>query len=440
LSTAPTDFDTLADLFLDDVAPRASSTRIGPAAHVWANAGGSRENSFGPDLPGVPPAPQSLRIGPAQPRNSPVVRTADPPASAIEVLVLGHLPVLASSWVMPYVRQRSIELRRPLALVRLTEGECTLDVVAATPSDLPPSRRRCETLEEAIRLVAPHMGGWVLRVSEVAEQETIASPRIAAITLLTGADEAATVASYRTLKNLPERAAPANVRLAIMGSSPEVARAAEHRIRHAAQAYLETTLGPATIIGKITSGGLASVYAGEFDWTLARLFDAIATASAAEPVAPVVVVPAAEQPPPTAVEAPHARSVSAAAVGYDHALPGHIEIKTRCPYAPEVGLWTDPAGDLHLSITTGRGTPFTDPGMGVQRLLTVASWASDHASLLAAVHAGLRPEAAQTGASLHLLTDEPKDVRRLFDTGVRLHLLVEAESASGPIRVCRDLN
>jgi len=354
----------------------------------------------------------------------------------IESLVLGHLPVLATTWVVPYVRQRSVEIGRPVALVRIADGECTIDVVTAMTADLPALTADGTDLDAAVRCVSPHVGAWILRVSEVAEQETIASPGIACITLLTGADEAATVASYRTLKNLPPKAAPARIRLAIMGSSVEVARLAEQRIRHAAQAYLETVIEPATIIAKVTSGGLKNAFTGTFDWTLQRLLTAVADASTPkEPAGAVPDIGAA------AADAGSRPSVTASSGTnpMTHPIAGLVELATRCPYAPEVGLATDASGDLHLCVSTGRGTALNDPGMGVQRLLTAASWAADHAALLAAVHSGLRQDAAADGPSLHLLTDEPKDVRRLLDTGVRLHLLIDAGDAGG-VRICRELN
>ncbi|MDI1289791.1 MAG: hypothetical protein PSX37_07585, partial [bacterium] len=253
MSTAPTEFDTLADLFLDDAALGVSSTRIGPAAPIPDDQTAARKS----------PPPQLAQ--------APSVK------ASIEALVLGHLPVLASTWVVPYARQRSIELGRPVGLIRIGDGNVSIDLVAATNSELPELNHTPSTLDAAIMAVGPRVGAWIMRVSEVAEPETIASDAVQAITLLTGADEAATVASYRTLKNLPSRPDGPSIRIAIMGSSPEIAAAAESRIRHAARAYLETELEPATFIPKVVSGGLRTLHSGDFDWTLTRLLTTLKT-------------------------------------------------------------------------------------------------------------------------------------------------------------------
>lgn len=451
LSTAPTDFDTLADLFLDDAALGMSSTRIGPAS-----------------LP-TEDRPLLRMAKPTEPVHVPAVKPTT------EALVLGHLPVLASTWVVPYARQRSIELGRPVGLIRIGDGNVTLDVVAANSAELPELQHTPSTLDAAILAAAPRIGAWIIRVSEVAEPETIADAGIETITVLTGADEAATVASYRTLKNLPARADGPSIRLAIMGSSAEVAKAAEVRIRHAALAYLETELPPATIIPKIAAAGLRTLHSGDFDWTMTRLLSTLKQAPAAHsPATPPISVTGVAAPmiepkrtgravasstadllpnqasqPSLAraqapVQAPTKAQVAEPAVSNrpspSDSLADLTTLQTRCPYAPEVDLALDALGELHLSVLTGRGTPFMDPGMGVQRLLTAASWVADHANLLTAIHGNLRPEAAQAGPSLHLLTDEPKDVRRLLDTGVRVHLVVNAHTSAGPVQICRDLN
>ena len=70
----------------------------------------------------------------------------------------------------------------------------------------------------------------------------------------------------------------------------------------------------------------------------------------------------------------------------------------------------------------------------------MAGWVSDHLALLrlAVPAARLSPEGAET--TLHLFTDEPKGVRRLLDSGVRLHFLASLEADGRTAWVCRELN
>ena len=82
----------------------------------------------------------------------------------------------------------------------------------------------------------------------------------------------------------------------------------------------------------------------------------------------------------------------------------------------------------------------TEASQAIGQLLSAASWAEDHADLLAEAHAALRGGRARGGPILHLLTDEPRAARGLLGTGVRIHLLTPVETDGRRTWVCHDLN
>ncbi|MFI4897364.1 MAG: hypothetical protein ACIARR_06025 [Phycisphaerales bacterium JB059] len=102
-----------------------------------------------------------------------------------------------------------------------------------------------DSIEEAIRDARGRCAHWVVRVDETEEPALIARDDIAEITVLTGADEAAIVASYRLMKSLAsdrdrrlhDDEGP-ELRLAIMGSEHEQAMAAGEKLERAARAFL----------------------------------------------------------------------------------------------------------------------------------------------------------------------------------------------------------
>ena len=418
MSTASTDFDTLADLFLNDGALGVSATRIGPA----------------------PVKPLASRPAPSGPGVVTVFR------HPVEAILLGHLPVSAAAWVVPFARQRSHELKRPVALLRLDHGDIALDVVAPTSAQLTNIPGEFDCLDEAVKAVAPHVGAWILKVSEIAEPETVSSSAIASVSVLTGADEVATANTFRTLKRLAPRPEGTSLRVAIMGATKEAAAHADAQIRTAVETFGDCELAPACVIERVNSGGLRPVFSGPAERDLAALIASLESVKISPPPATVIeakapairLVPADSASPER--QSPRPPQSAAASAAQSSTLENLKALSTRCPYAPEVDLSVDAGGELHLAVRTGTGTPFLDPGMGVQRLLTAASWVADHAQLLAAVHGDLKAEAAMAGPALHLMTDEPKSVRRLLDTGVRVHLVVDAETSAGSIKICRDLN
>jgi hypothetical protein len=130
---------------------------------------------------------------------------AEPALSApiqVEGLILGHLPVLGPAWAAQFVR-RSAELdARPLAFARLQGDTLSIDLIGVSGARRAEASDALDGAPRAIERAAAITGRWILRVDELDEPRLMHARGIDLITLLTGADEAAVVAAYRTLKRL----------------------------------------------------------------------------------------------------------------------------------------------------------------------------------------------------------------------------------------------
>jgi hypothetical protein len=96
---------------------------------------------------------------------------------------------------------------------------------------------------------------------------------------------------------------------------------------------------------------------------------------------------------------------------------------------------------LHL-VATLSGTDATAAfaSEAVGKLLAVASWAGDHAELLALAHPQLSEDAIKSGPALHLLTDDPRAARGVLSTGVKVHMVASVTIQGRANWVCNALN
>jgi hypothetical protein len=267
------------------------------------------------------------------------------------------------------------------------------------------------------------------------------------VTLLCGADEAAIVASYQTLKNLHESGVTERlgaVGVAIMGSPPEKAGEAAQRLSRAAETFLGHGLPMTACVPKISAGRVVTLFRGPSLGTpeavLRDLIERVrarpsATLSASPPPPP----PA--PPPPTMVreplpEMPLKSTVAVAQKPAPNAerppmlaglLPGLLPMRARCPFEPSVELASDARGALHLLLEGPAREASASLG-------TAAAWAGEHLAVLRLTPGG---EGLASGAPVkHLLTREPKAARRALDTDLRVHAL----ACAGGAWVALDLN
>lgn len=412
-------YDALTDLFLGDPAPAAATaTTAAPAA-----------------------APRAA-VSPAE-------------APRIEGLILGHLPVLASAWVQQYARHLAASLRGPVALVKLRAGEASLEILGE-----PAARQRPDaeagSLEAAVAAAAGHVRAWLIRVDDVAEPILAESADLDAVTLLTGADEAAVVASYRTIKQLfrpadDEDSGP-GVQLAIMGAGADRAGDASQKLQRAAETFLGRRVTVSSCVAKIGSGRAATLFRGPLDrsgaeilsWLIPAAREPSSSPAHRKPAGPTLALAAefatpAARPAPQPAAAPAHGNGSAHAIASEHPLlaaqiPGLTPVVARCPYTPGVELAVDSAGTLHLLAHADQ----VGPAPAVGQLLTAAAWASTHRDLLCMA---LAPALAHGDRPvLHLMTRNARDVRHMGDADIRLHLLARVQAGGGAAWFCTELN
>ncbi|MBX3389043.1 MAG: hypothetical protein KF691_06260 [Phycisphaeraceae bacterium] len=444
------DADVLADLFLND---GPTVARIGPGGLVKPAAPIAKEPFFQEAKPQASAAPARGISSKQSPE--------------IELLLVGHLPVLGSAWVLQYAKHVAQKTGCPVGLVRMSGGEASIDLTLP-PSEVPPRSGPMPSIADAVHYVSERTGRWIVRLDESADRATpadIASSihAVDRVTVLTGADEAAVVGCYRVIKTLEPGEATPHLHVAVMGSVAERSEEAAAKLSRAAEKFLQSRVTSEACSAKITPGSSVNVYRGRPNAGHADLiallkggpapteqqlerepaldapemyddeellvesdrFDESPVSSHAETalIEPAVIAPPVSRAQPTAaavetkVVAENSVRPPAANTGTT-GLARHLtnleSIASRCPYAPDVELAIDPQGRLHL---IARATE--DPGWALGALTTASAWAQAHSTLIGLAHPKLR----SAGAICHLMTAEPKSVRRLGDGDIRLHLL-----------------
>ena len=432
-SRAPDPFDALADLFLG---PAAGQGRAPEATSPPPLRLVQRAEEHAPS-----DAPERL----IEPKRAPAQPAHAAPAS-IEGIILGHLPVFASAWATQYAKQAAQASSEPVALLRFTGGRATLDVYGSR-SDAP----RFEDLPGAIAHAASIASRWIVRLPDACEPE-LAEGGTDIITLLTGADEAAVVACYRTLKNLsgaerlPDAGDP-SWRVAIMGADAIKAADAAKRVERAASAFLESPLEVAPCVARI--GALRSSLAFDGPTTLSwrqsiSLIRSAPTSPRSTPpsgpfrpdtrspspsdtpaqprveVRPIAAAPDRITPrsvtPPTPRQTGADVSTRSEPPGW---IPGLSPSDVRCPSAPSIEFATDREGTLHLIARDGTER-------SVRALLTASSWATQHAALLRMADQRI---GSVEQPVMHVLTTTPASERFLLDTPLRVHAVARVGDA-----------
>ncbi|HRQ73842.1 MAG TPA: hypothetical protein PLU35_12520 [Phycisphaerales bacterium] len=387
--TTPTEhaYDSLADLFLGDgeLAPE-------------------------PMLPA--PVAQAPRPG----------RTASNPVPDIEALILGHLPVLASPWVLQYARNRAAEIGEPVALLRLNSGTASVEVVGTDDVQGAPSPNLSEAIDRA-KMTARR---WLIRVDETNElalAEALASAPPATLTLLTGADDTAIAACYRTLKSLAEAIVGAAegmpiIRVVVMGANADAAASAGRKIRQAATTFLGLPPELAQPVPRMVPARALNLYRGQTDQSAESLLALVRTPTEAPGHSVAATPPLSPSVPPPSRASALARTDALASL-----LPGLRPLSARSPVAQSVELATDADGRLHLIARAD--SPDACPAAAAE-LTAAAAWAQTHARLLGAAEPSIRTAEAPP---LHLLTPTPRAARALVGSSIRVHALANANGA-----------
>jgi len=418
---AEQEYDALAELFLGDSAEQ----REAPPLRL-----------HDPDDAPAPVAEADFdRVAP----------TPSPAGAQIEALVLGHLPVLAGPWVAQYARFLADTRGEAIALVRIAGDQASIDLY----SDLPrASRNAAPTLHAAIEEAARVADRWIFRVDAVSEPSLAACPAVDAVTLLCGADDAAVVSAYRTIKRIlttngedgafdddpeaPRQRGPAR-RVVIIGAAEEKARQAAHKLSGAAQAFLdagvEAIAGPAQL--GPSSG--ATIYRGPAEASPDELAERVRASLRRDPdnCTASAAAPAAMGSATGAID-PHASPAAQPLPGpLFERVPGLRHLPIRCPYDESIELAVDADRRLHLLAAY---SPVACRAMSV-----VAAWAMDHAALFDRVllAGGYSNERKPI---LRLFVERAGEARRLLDTDYKVHLMTPVAVEDKTAWCCVPLN
>lgn len=362
-------------------------------------------------------------------------------ACGVEVLVLGHLPVLGSAWIGPFASLRAEQAGGPMGLVRIHGEEVSVDVVCAGGSTRP-DVTVTPGMERALAAAARVVRGWIARADASSEGSLLRAHNVDRVTLLTGADEPAIVAAYRLLKGISDTLGDRrDVRLGVAVVGSDAGRCAEvlRRLRESAAEFLKRDIEDASRLERIGVCPMTGVYLGDCSGGAARVMSIIGGAEAAglagpveaEQTAPEVVVRTAGVRLPRPARAIPAMNPEGEPAIQDKPAPGPVGdgeslaarlpgltlVGRLCPHAPDVEVAVDGAGGVHLVAgTLGDGT---DNGNAVEGLLAAAGWAHAHGVLLRRISPGVR----DGEPTLHLVTDSAPRVRPLLDSVLRVHLL-----------------
>lgn len=398
-SLSISDYDALADLFLGD------EPDGGPADD-------HTDRPTAPPMPGAHAPP----VHPFMPPTPPMPDTKHAPT--IEAAIVGHLPVRASLWVMQHARDTADSTGETVAVLRATGDELAIDLLAPSATRRSFNTFDAKSLDDALALASRTATRWIISADELSEPQLLASDRVQAVSLLTSASRAATVAAYRTLKHAVGSADDAedrSFRFVIMGSEPDDASRAATQLRHVTEAFLGRPVDVVTGASKIDATRAVPLFRGRLEAADADLLALIERArelpaEADEKVGGPVI--ASREPEPTTV----ATEATDTDLRLCSLLSGLTDLALRCPIEPQVQLALDDDGRIHLLASD---ESVADP---VRSLTQAGAWAALNRELILAAAKHDSPTDADEPV-LHLLVHDAPTNRRLLDADIRLHLL-----------------
>ncbi len=412
-----------------------------------------------------------------------VEREEEPPApssggagTSIELLIAGHLPILGGPWLAQYA-DRLAEAEGPVVLVQMRQGTVSLELFhppmeAEAAQRLRGTAANESTLEDAVLAATSRAARWLVRSDEALLPGLVGEVAASRLTIVSAADEAAVVASYRTLKELTTTARERQGRepawrCVIAGAEAQAADSAFARIAASTQRFLDLEIkrgpsiarlrpmvveqlgrwdlmrSPAEVVALIEAAReLQSEEAETLQATAEREKLARRGLSADELSfldelrldTPTHAAGSDESPatPERSPDVDAADDEDAKALCLAAEL-GFTPLVARCPRAGEVQLAVDDTGRLQALAHHRSADALT-------LLIAASTWALEHQALLSLAQPGVKiaPEAEPV---LHLFTDAAPQVRNLVDSKVRLHLLLRSaweRRRSG--FACADLN
>ncbi len=405
---------------------------------------------------------------------------------AVEVVLLGHLPVRATLWVRQYACAVARERGETVALIRAASGSTAVDLITG---DRPVESRPAVSIAHALEKAAYLADRVIVRVDEAAEPDLLERGEIDRVTILTGADETAVVASYRLIKTLTaswewDDEGVADLRMAVMGGTNEQSADARAKLTRAVESFLDHPIEIVVSAGRIDSTGTMNLYRDDVAHPASHILDGLlagATRGRAEmeakrsaddrPVSPMELLredidaletldalarrvrsetlsEMVDEPDMDEESEPVSRqqtgSAGSAAVEYrttrntlSALIDGLEMIEARCPSAPGVELAADRSGCVHL-VTDDCSAD------AVTRLIGAQAWVRDHLALLLRAEPLLTmPESDPRAASeptLHVLAEHPRELMAVYPTSVRVYAMASVRVGSVVARVATPIN
>lgn len=445
------EYDALADLFLgeSELAPEPFSQTGTDAAEPLAAAPATAPVRFrSPDDVQIPSPPVEFmpRIGGVEP--TPKLMPC------IEAVLLGHLPVRASLWVRQYACSTARRRDEIVALIRAAAGSTSVDLISGSKTI---ESAVCGSLQEALTQVNTVADRVILRVDETTEPELLDRVEIDEITILTGADEAAIVASYRLIKTLTgvwdteEMIDTPHLRLAVMGATGQQVADASTKLSRAVDAFLDRPIEIIDAAGRIDATGTTNIFRDTVAHQAMGILDQLleignGTPALVERLLPKMVIDEPSAMPTTErhvetklkteVETESVAPTKTANDELGSLIKGLTRLETRCPFALDVELCIDPHGSMHLVAGDQHDGPMA-------RLETVRAWVRDHLPLILRAEPNLAfPDADDRSSEieLHLITCDPQSLRGLIDSPVRMYALAEVSVGGQSARVATPIN
>lgn len=289
LSPDPGSYEALADLFLGD-------GTLGPVAATASRREPEPNDAPTLKLAGVEDdAGEDVFVDEADLHEEDTDDAAivtDRPRTSIELVIVGHLPVLASAWVMQYAARRADSLHAPVALLRVQQGVAQLDLIGPGAEEFrQPEALGLDAAMAAARAMTPH---WIIRDEQPEEY----AAEFTGLTVLTTADDSAVVACYRELKTrLGEDNGTRALRVGVLGAAPDKAREACGKIASAAKQFLGREVQIEDCGQKISPRNSVQVYRGECDMDAADIVAHLLD----EQDAAAIVMPSVTPPVPVAL-------------------------------------------------------------------------------------------------------------------------------------------
>lgn len=415
-------------------------------------------------------------------------------AQTVELLMVGHLPVRAGLWLLPYAG--AIARRAgTTVLVRLDGDEPMIQVLRGVQGQ--PAVEECRNLREAILTLGDSVRAWIVRPSSRVATEELLTRRADRITILSSGDQAAVVNAYGLVKDLAEATrlnggeAP-DVGLAVIGADREAADDVARRLDRTTRECLDVSVPLLMCLPRIDAAVRASClrsFPGQARPSLGEVLAWIEEARSRKPLA-AVGIGSASGPPPAPAEVgqdePPVEVIERAAADEQSRAGREAEPVPEAGHAPPVAIDLIPDADGTRTIKLaprasaevepkepvrsvepdeeGRPVPLAEhvealeailprcPGherielavdragsihlLGREETLrempVVTAWARAHRELLAMACPDHHFDPAGQ-IICHLFTDEPARLADLQGSDMRLHVLapVEVEGRRG---------